>query len=83
MTEGLLIEASSDILELLNTIKSLGFGIAIDDFGTGHSTFKYLRDFPVDKIKIDQTFVRKLVIDSSDAIIVRAMIALSSSLVTP
>jgi diguanylate cyclase (GGDEF)-like protein len=80
LTESVLIEFSIDTLATLNALKSLGFSIAIDDFGTGHSTFKYLRDFPVDKIKIDQTFVRKLVIDSSDAVIVRAMIALARNL---
>jgi diguanylate cyclase (GGDEF)-like protein/PAS domain S-box-containing protein len=80
LTESVLIEFSTDMLSTLNALKSLGFSIAIDDFGTGHSTFKYLRDFPVDKIKIDQTFIRTLVIDSSDAVIVRAMIALARNL---
>jgi EAL domain-containing protein (putative c-di-GMP-specific phosphodiesterase class I) len=80
LTEGLLIEASSDVLSILTAIKALGFGITIDDFGTGNATFKYLRDFPIDKIKIDQVFVRQLVIDSSDAFIIRAMVALSRSL---
>jgi diguanylate cyclase (GGDEF)-like protein/PAS domain S-box-containing protein len=77
LTEGLLIEASLQTLSVLQALKSLGCTIAIDDFGTGHSTFKYLRDFHVDKIKIDQTFVRRLVVDSKDAAIIRAMIALS------
>jgi EAL domain-containing protein (putative c-di-GMP-specific phosphodiesterase class I) len=80
LTEGVLIEASREMLSVLNALKCLGFGITIDDFGTGHSTFKYLRDFPVDKIKIDQTFVRQLVIGSNDASIIRSMIALSRSL---
>ena len=80
LTEGLLIDASPEILAVLESLKSLGFTIAIDDFGTGHSTFKYLRDFHVDKIKIDQTFVRHLVVDSKDGAIIRAMIALSRDL---
>ena len=80
LTEGLLIEASMQTSSILNAVKSMGFRIAIDDFGTGHSTFKYLRDFPADKIKIDQTFIRKLVTDSNDAIIVRAMVALAKNL---
>ena len=82
MTEGLLIEASPEMISILNAIKALGFRIAIDDFGAGHSTFRYLRDFPIDKIKIDQTFIRKLVPNSNDAIIVRAMLALAHSLGT-
>lgn len=80
LTEGVLIEASAEVSGVLRTLKTMGFGVTIDDFGTGHATFKYLRDFPVDKMKIDQTFVRKLVIDSNDATIIRAMIALANNL---
>jgi diguanylate cyclase (GGDEF)-like protein/PAS domain S-box-containing protein len=80
LTEGTLIEAATDTHRQLRTLRKMGFGLAIDDFGTGHSTFKYLRDFPVSKIKIDQTFIRQLVLDSNDALIIRAMIGLSRSL---
>ncbi len=80
LTEGVLIDASIGIRTQLIALKSMGFELAIDDFGTGHSTFKYLRDFPVDKIKIDQTFVRQLVIGSGNAMIVRSMIGLARSL---
>lgn len=80
LTEGLLIESSSEILDVLRRLKLLGFLIALDDFGTGNSNFKYLKDFPVDKIKIDQTFVRHLVNNSSDASIVRAVVNLARSL---
>ncbi len=80
LTEGILIDGSQEVLAVLNALKQIGFRITIDDFGTGYSSFKYVRDFHVDKIKIDQTFVRQLVIDSKDAAIVRAMIALSRDL---
>ena len=80
LTEGTLFGAASDTHRELDRLRDLGFGLAIDDFGTGHSTLKYLRDFPVHKIKIDQTFVRQLVIDSNDASIIRAIVALSRSL---
>lgn len=80
LTEGLMIEASSPVLNVLWALKMMGFTLAVDDFGTGHSSFRYLRDFPVDKVKIDQTFVRQMVIDSSDASIVRAIIAVAKSL---
>ncbi len=80
LTEGTLIGAARGIHRELDRLRELGFGLAIDDFGTGHSTLKYLRDFPVDKIKIDQTFVRQLVIDSNDASIIRAIVALSRSM---
>jgi diguanylate cyclase (GGDEF)-like protein/PAS domain S-box-containing protein len=80
LTEGVLIDAATDIRKQLSTLKGMGFELAIDDFGTGHSTFRYLRDFPIDTIKIDQTFVRHLVIGSSDASIISAMIGLARSL---
>jgi PAS domain S-box-containing protein/diguanylate cyclase (GGDEF)-like protein len=75
LTEGVFLEASPEIRAQLEALRAMGIELALDDFGTGHATFKYLRDFPVQKIKIDQTFVRQLVIDSSDASIVRAIIA--------
>ncbi len=80
LTEGTLLETAVEVKSQLQALKDLGFTLAIDDFGTGHATFKYLRDFPIDKLKIDQTFVRKLVIDSSDASIIRAMISLARDL---
>ena len=80
LTEGQLIEASPQIMSSLHALRSMGFTIAIDDFGSGHATFRYLRDFPVDKVKIDQMFVRKLVVGSSDALIIRAIILLARSM---
>lgn len=80
LTEGTLIGAASETYRELGRLRSLGFGLAIDDFGTGHSTLKSLRDFPVNKIKIDQTFIRQLVVNSTDASIIRAIVALSQSM---
>jgi EAL domain-containing protein (putative c-di-GMP-specific phosphodiesterase class I) len=80
LTESQLIEASPQIVTSLHALRDMGFKIAIDDFGSGHATFRYLRDFPVDKLKIDQLFVRKLVLDSSDALIIRAIISLARSM---
>jgi diguanylate cyclase (GGDEF)-like protein/PAS domain S-box-containing protein len=80
LTESVLIDATPNIRAQLNRLKALGFALAIDDFGTGHSTFKYLRDFPIDKIKIDKGFVRDLVVGSSDESIVRAMVGLAREL---
>lgn len=80
LTEGLLIDLSPEIASRLSRLKALGFTIALDDFGSGHATFSYLRQFPVDKIKIDQIFVRHLTVDSSDAMIIRAMISMAHSL---
>lgn len=80
LTEGLLIEPSPQIMAALADLRSMGFMITIDDFGSGHATFRYLRDFPVDKLKIDQIFVRKLVLESTDALIIRAVISLARSM---
>jgi EAL domain-containing protein (putative c-di-GMP-specific phosphodiesterase class I) len=80
LTESILIETSVDIRQQLSELRSLGFGIAIDDFGTGHSNFKYLKAFPIDEVKIDQDFVRHLVVDSRDATIIHAIIKLAQGL---
>ncbi len=77
LTESLLIEGSPAVMSCLRDLQDLGFAISIDDFGSGHSTFRYLRDFPVDKLKLDQTYIRKLVLESADAQIIRAVIALA------
>ena len=80
LTEGLLTEPSPLVLASLHALRAMGFTITIDDFGSGHATFRYLRDFPVDKLKIDQMFVRKLVLGSTDALIIRAVISLARSM---
>jgi len=80
LTEGELIQASPQIMASLHALRDMGFTITIDDFGSGHATFRYLRDFPTDKVKIDQVFVRKLVVGSNDALIIRAVIALARSM---
>jgi len=80
LTETAVIDTSEETRALLNQLRAMGFWITIDDFGTGHSTFKYLHAFPVDKIKIDQTFVRGLTDDSSEAPIIRSMVALARGL---
>ena len=80
LTEGILLECSPETLSALAELKSLGFELAIDDFGAGHSSLQYLRNFPIDKIKIDRIFVRQLVEDSSDAAIIHAITSLAHSL---
>ena len=80
LTEGLLIEPSPRIMASLHALRTMGFTLTIDDFGSGHATFRCLREFPVDKLKIDQIFVRKLVLESTDALIIRAIISLARSM---
>ena len=80
ITESLLLENSDDILSTLKNIKSVGSQLAIDDFGTGYSSLSYLKRFPIDRVKIDQSFVRELVNNKDDLSIVKAIIALANSL---
>ena len=64
----------------LRRIKDLGIGLSIDDFGTGYSSLAYLSQFPIDHIKIDRNFIRKMTEESSDLMLVKTMITLAKSL---
>ncbi len=80
ITEGVLLESTEQTLSILHQLRDLGVGVSMDDFGTGYSSISYLRRFPFDKIKIDQSFVRDLG-QSEDAVaIIRAVISLGRSL---
>jgi EAL domain-containing protein (putative c-di-GMP-specific phosphodiesterase class I) len=80
ITESALIEDSRVVAETLNRLRNAGVIIALDDFGTGYSSMNYLRDYPVDKIKIDQSFVRQLGRAPESDAIVRAMVALARAM---
>lgn len=80
LTEGVVMINASDVLETLNELKSMGLRLAIDDFGTGFSSLNYLRRFPIDVLKIDQSFVRGIENTPVNASIVRAVVALAKSL---
>ena len=64
----------------LEEIRQLGVGIALDDFGTGYSSLSYLGRLPIDKIKIDQSFVKRLPADTEAAAIINAVVTLAGSL---
>jgi diguanylate cyclase (GGDEF)-like protein len=80
ITESVLMQNVDATVTTLQAIKALGVRLAIDDFGTGYSSLSYLRRFPIDVLKIDQSFVRGLSIDSNDAALVSAIISLGKSL---
>jgi diguanylate cyclase (GGDEF)-like protein len=83
ITETVLLQETEATLATLHQLRSLGVRIAMDDFGTGYSSMSYLRSFPFDKIKIDQSFVRDLPDDLESTAIVHAVIGLSNSLGIP
>ena len=80
VTESLEIKNIPKLQEVLQGLREMGCAIAIDDFGTGRSSLDYLRRFPADRIKIDQTFVRNIGLDADDEAIVQATIAMAHSL---
>ena len=80
LTEGLLMENTSKTSMILGRLKRRGILVAIDDFGTGYSSLSYLKRFPIDRLKIDRSFVRDIISDSNDAAIAVAVISLGRSL---
>jgi len=80
ITEGVLMQDLDESAGLLDALRRLGVTVVIDDFGTGYSSLSYLTRFPVDKLKIDRSFVRDLNSDSADAAVINAIIAMAHSL---
>lgn len=80
ITEGQIMNHPEDAVVVLNKLAEMGVGLAIDDFGTGYSSLSYLKRLPIDKLKIDKTFIGSLPDDEEDVGIVKAVIALAKSL---
>jgi EAL domain-containing protein (putative c-di-GMP-specific phosphodiesterase class I) len=80
VTERVIVEGMGEARATLDQVAALGVGIAIDDFGTGYSGLAYLKRFPIDTVKIDQSFVRDITVDPDDAAIVTAIVAMAKSL---
>ncbi len=77
LTEGILIENIEDSIRKMNSLKELGIRVAIDDFGTGYSSLAYLKQLPLDQLKISNDFVRDIATDPNDAIIVDTIISMA------
>jgi EAL domain-containing protein (putative c-di-GMP-specific phosphodiesterase class I) len=80
LTESMMLENIEDTIATMNVLKKIGVRFSLDDFGTGYSSLQYLKRLPLDQLKIDRSFVRDLVSDSSDRAIVRTIIAMARSL---
>jgi EAL domain-containing protein (putative c-di-GMP-specific phosphodiesterase class I) len=80
LTESALIENVARTQRTLAGLKQLGTHLSLDDFGTGYSSLAYLKQFPIDKLKIDQSFVRGLPTDADDAAIAKTIIAMAHQL---
>jgi EAL domain-containing protein (putative c-di-GMP-specific phosphodiesterase class I) len=80
LTESVLMQNADSTIALLRELKTIGVQLAIDDFGTGYSSLSYLKRFPVDVLKIDQSFIREVTFDSDVAVIVDAVINIGNCL---
>jgi len=80
LTESILIDDLEHTLDVLNRLRAMGVRMAIDDFGTGYSSLNYLKQFPVDTLKIDQSFIQNLPDNNDDAQITRTIISMAHNL---
>jgi diguanylate cyclase (GGDEF)-like protein len=80
ITESVLMQNFDETVAILHRIKAMGVRLALDDFGTGYSSLSYLRRFPIDALKIDQSFVHGLSINSQDEQLISAIIGMGKSL---
>jgi diguanylate cyclase len=80
LTESVLMKRPDSAVVILHALREKGVRVAVDDFGTGYSSLSYLRKFPVDALKIDQSFVRQIGMEGEDTAIVTAVTAMARSL---
>jgi diguanylate cyclase (GGDEF)-like protein/PAS domain S-box-containing protein len=80
LTESMLLESVEDTIATMNALKEINIQFSLDDFGTGYSSLQYLKRLPLNQLKIDQSFIRDIVVDSNDRSIVYTIIAMAQSL---
>lgn len=79
LTESVLLKDIDDTAKKLRLLKGFGLSFSLDDFGTGFSSLSYLKNLPIDEIKIDQTFIRDIMVDESDLVMVKTIISLGEN----
>jgi len=77
LTESILLEDNANVLAVVKQLKSLGVSLSLDDFGTGYASFAYLRNFDLDELKIDQSFIREIARNAGDERIVKSIVDLA------
>jgi EAL domain-containing protein (putative c-di-GMP-specific phosphodiesterase class I) len=80
LTESMFVENTEHAIAIMHQLKELGLSLSIDDFGSGYSSLSYLKNFPVDYLKIDRSFIKDLMTDDKDVAITTTIIALAKSL---
>lgn len=80
LTESLLVHDLQDVVHKMGQLQALGVRFSLDDFGTGYSSLAYLKQLPLDQLKIDQSFVRDVLVDSNAATLARTIVSLADSL---
>ena len=80
LTESMVLDDVDDTVIKMHALKTLGVRFSMDDFGTGYSSLSYLTRFPIDQLKIDQSFVRNIGIKPNDAVIVKTIVGMAASL---
>jgi EAL domain-containing protein (putative c-di-GMP-specific phosphodiesterase class I) len=80
LTEGVVINDITDTIIKMQKLKALGLSFSLDDFGTGYSSLSYLTQLPFEQLKIDQSFVKNLELQQTDAVMVQTIISMANSL---
>jgi EAL domain-containing protein (putative c-di-GMP-specific phosphodiesterase class I) len=80
LTESIIMKHVDQTIRLLEQLDQMGVHLSVDDFGTGYSSLSYLKRFPLNKLKIDQSFVREICVDPDDATICRTIISMADNL---
>ena len=79
LTESMVLDDVDDTVIKMHALKTLGVRFSMDDFGTGYSSLSYLTRFPIDQLKIDQSFVRNIGIKPNDAVIVKTIVGMAAT----